>query len=49
LLFVWAWFRGKGLFEHPDGIRPLVTIVIANLASFGIGEILNNYSWFGLF
>lgn len=28
--------------------RDFAAIVIANLASFGIGEILNAYSWFGL-
>jgi len=48
-LLFWLVFRGKGLLETRDWIRSLVTIVIANLASFGIGEILNNYSWFGLF
>ena len=28
--------------------RDFVVIVIANLASFGVGEILNVYHWFGL-
>jgi hypothetical protein len=28
--------------------RDFAVIVIANLASFGVGEILNAWSWFGL-
>jgi hypothetical protein len=30
-------------------VRCLIAIVIANLASFSIGEIINYYGWFGLF
>ena len=29
--------------------QDFVTIIVANLASFGIGEVLNAYGWFGLF
>jgi hypothetical protein len=29
--------------------RDFAAIVIANLASFGVGEVLNSYGWFGLF
>ena len=29
--------------------RSFVIITIANLASFGLGEVLNHYEWFGLF
>jgi hypothetical protein len=29
--------------------RDFVVIVIANLASFGVGELLNAWAWFGLF
>jgi len=29
--------------------RDFATIIVANLASFGIGEVLNAYGWFGLF
>lgn len=32
-----------------DWTRSLVAIVIANLASFGFGEIMNSYGWFGPF
>jgi len=28
--------------------RDFLTIIIANLASFGIGEVLNAYNWFNL-
>jgi hypothetical protein len=45
----WLAFRGKGLLETADWIRCLIAIVIANLASFGVGEIMNQFGWFGLF
>ena len=45
----WLAFRNKGLLEADDWVRCLVAIVVANLASFGVGEILNTYRWFGLF
>jgi hypothetical protein len=47
--FFWLVFRAKGLFEKNDWIRCFGVIVIANLASFGIGEVLNYFGWFGLF
>jgi hypothetical protein len=48
-LLFWLAFRGENLFEAKDWIRSFAAIVVANLASFGIGEILNLYRWFGLF
>jgi hypothetical protein len=45
----WLAFRGKNLFAMKDWLRSFAAIVVANLASFGIGEILNVYEWFGLF
>jgi hypothetical protein len=45
----WLTFRGKGLLEANDWLTCFLAIVIANLASFGIGEIFNYYGWFGLF
>jgi hypothetical protein len=45
----WLAFRNKGLLESSDWMRCFVAIVIANLASFGFGEVLNNFRWFGLF
>jgi hypothetical protein len=47
--FFWLAFRAKGQLEKNDWIRCFGIIVIANLASFGIGEVLNYYGWFGLF
>ncbi len=47
--FFWLAFLSKDLLESNDWIRSFIAIVIANLASFGIGEIINYYQWFGLF
>lgn len=48
-VFFWLAFRGKSLFEKFDWVRAFLAIVVANLASFGIGEIFNYFQWFGLF
>jgi len=48
-LFFWLAFRGRGDFGSNDWLRSFAAIVAANLASFGIGEIINYYQWFGLF
>ncbi|HQU86666.1 MAG TPA: hypothetical protein PKY59_26275, partial [Pyrinomonadaceae bacterium] len=48
-LFFWLAFRNKNLLETNDWIRCFIAIIIANLTSFGIGEIFNYYAWFGLF
>ena len=45
----WVAFRSKGLLDAKGWIQSLVTIVIANLASFGAGEVLNHFEWFGIF
>ena len=45
----WLAFRSKGLLGNADWIRGFAAIVVANLASFGAGEIFNSYGWFGLF
>lgn len=45
----WLAFRSKGLLGTGDWVRCLIAIVIANLASFGFGEVMNYYEWFGLF
>ena len=45
----WLVFRGKHLLDTGDWIRCLTAIVIANLASFGMGEIMNSVGWFGVF
>ena len=45
----WLAFRGSASLKMADWIRCFAAITAANLASFGIGEILNYYQWFGLF
>jgi hypothetical protein len=45
----WLAFRGSELLNQRDWLRCMVAIILANLASFGIGEIMNCYGWFGLF
>ena len=46
-LFWLAYGRREEL-GKPSMWRDFATIVIANLASFGAGEVLNAYGWFGL-
>lgn len=48
-LLFWLAFRSKGLLEQADWIRCFASIVFANLASFGFGEVMNHFGWFGLF
>ena len=48
-LIFWLAFRSKKLLQGADWIRSFAAIVIANLASFGFGEVLNHFRWFGLF
>jgi len=44
-LLFWLAFRGREL----EWARSFTAIVVANLASFGVGELLNHYQWFGMF
>lgn len=48
-IIFWLAFRTKNLTEFVDWARCFAAIVIANLASFGLGEVLDYYGWFGLF
>ena len=45
----WLAFRGKIELQTKDWIRCFIAILLANFASFSIGEVLNYYRWFGLF
>lgn len=45
----WFAFRRRDLLDARDWVRCFISIIIANLASFGIGELLNALGWFGLF
>jgi hypothetical protein len=44
----WLVFRRRGILNNRDWVECFVAIVVANLASFGVGEIFNYYGWFGL-
>lgn len=44
----WLVYRNRGLLDGRDWVRSFIAIVIANLASFGLGEVLNYFAWFGL-
>ncbi|MEP6788560.1 MAG: hypothetical protein ABJB40_09020, partial [Acidobacteriota bacterium] len=45
----WLAFRGKKLLDSADWMRCMIAIIFANLTSFGFGEIMNHFGWFGLF
>ncbi len=44
-LLFWAVFRGAGSLDLKGWVRSFLVILIANLASFGIGEMLNAWVW----
>jgi hypothetical protein len=48
-LFFWLAFRGTEDFTKNDWMQCFTAIIVANLASFGLGEVLHYYHWFGLF
>ncbi|PYT01321.1 MAG: hypothetical protein DMF63_00265 [Acidobacteria bacterium] len=48
-IIFWLAFRSKGLLDTSGWIRSFVVISVANLASFGAGEVLNYFEWFGMF
>jgi hypothetical protein len=48
-LIFWLAFRSKGLLAGGDWERCFAAIVVANLASFGLGEVFGYFQWFGLF
>jgi hypothetical protein len=45
----WLAFRNRVTLTSGQWGQAMLAITTANLASFGIGEIVNYYSWFGLF
>jgi hypothetical protein len=47
-MLFWFAFRGRD-FAGGDWGRSFAAIVVANLASFGLGEVLHAYAWFGWF
>ena len=44
----WLAYRNVDL-GAAGWVRSFFVIILANLASFGLGEVLNAYGWFGLF
>jgi hypothetical protein len=48
-ILFWSAFGLKEDFGRKGMWRDFLSIVIANLASFGVGEILNAWNWFGTF
>jgi hypothetical protein len=48
-LVFWFAFRSKKLLDTAGWMRSFSVIIIANLASFGVGEVLNHFGWFGMF
>ena len=48
-LLFWFAYRKIELLSTGAWVQAVAVIVVANLASFGLGEGLNAYSWFGLF
>jgi hypothetical protein len=48
-MLFWLAFRGQGILNYREWVDCFIAIVVANLASFGVGEIFNYYGWFGLF
>lgn len=47
-MLFWLVFRAKVILETRDWIRSFAVIVLANLASFGMGEFMGSMGWFGL-
>jgi hypothetical protein len=45
----WLAFRGREALTSIDWFGSSLAIVVANLASFSVGEVFNYYGWFGLF
>lgn len=44
----WLAFGTKAELGKTSMWRDFITIILANLASFGLGEVLNAWGWFGL-
>ncbi|HEV8368484.1 MAG TPA: hypothetical protein VGQ39_11090 [Pyrinomonadaceae bacterium] len=47
-MLFWLAFGSSAESGRKDIWRDFLTIVVANLASFAVGEMLNAYQWFGL-
>jgi len=47
-ILFWLAFGSPEEAGKPSMWRDFIAIILANLASFGVGELLNTYGWFGL-
>jgi hypothetical protein len=47
-LLFWLAFGVSEETGKPSMWRDFIAIILANVASFGIGEVFNTYDWFGL-
>lgn len=45
----WGAMRGRIELALGEWLRAFLAVAAANLASFGVGEILNGIRWFGIF
>ena len=48
-ILFWLAYGERNELGRSSMWRDFTTIIIANLASFGLGEVINAYGWFGLF
>ena len=48
-ILFWLAYGARNELGKPSMWRDLATIIVANLASFGVGQVMNAYGWFGLF
>lgn len=48
-LLFWLAFGPGNEMGHTSIGRDFAAIVVANLASFGVGEVLNAWQWFGIY
>ena len=47
-LLFWLAFKREDELDNVSMARDFIAIIVANLASFGIGEVMNAWGWFGL-
>src|SRR5882724_6288423 len=47
-LLFWLAFKRKDELDNGSMARDFIAIIVANLASFGIGEVMNAWGWLGL-
>jgi hypothetical protein len=47
-ILFWLAFGDQDAVGTSSMWRDFATIIVANLASFGVGEVMNNWRWFGL-